>query len=292
MVSRERDLALRAALGASRARIMRQLMVESALLGIAGGGLGVGVSAVAVPLLANRAPVAMSRLAGAHIDMRVLGFSLTLSLATAFVFGLLPALRASRIDLRASLHGDGRKTSHAPTSVARRLLVAADVAMAVVLLVGAGLMIKSVGRLLGVNPGFDPEHVLTMQISMVGQAYATDVAVVAKTDAMVAAMRALPGVEAAAAAGQIPLGGNGDTWSFHVEGRPAGPQDPSVERYSITPEYFSVMRIPLHRGRLFTGADRAGVEKVMLIGEQTARALWPNADPLGQRVKIGGTEGP
>ena len=292
MASRERDLALRAALGASRARIMRHLMVESALLGIAGGALGVGVSAVAVPLLANLAPAAMSRLAGAHMDMRVLGFSLTLSLATAFVFGLLPALRASRIDLRASLHGDGRKTSHAPTSVARRLLVAADVAMAVILLVGAGLMIKSVGRLLGVNPGFDPEHVLTMQISMVGQAYAADEAVVAKTDAMVAALRALPGVEAAAAAGQIPLGGNGDTWGFHVEGRPAGPQDPSVERYSITPEYFSVMRIPLHRGRLFTGADRAGVEKVMLIGEQTARALWPNADPLGQRVKIGGTEGP
>jgi putative ABC transport system permease protein len=226
------------------------------------------------------------------MDVRVLGFSLALSLATAFVFGLLPAVRASRIDLRASLHGDGRKTSHAPTSVARRLLVAADVAMAVVLLVGAGLMIKSVGRLLGVNPGFDPEHVLTLQISMIGQAYATDEAVVAKTDAMVAALRALPGVEAAASAGQIPLGGNGDTWGFHVEGRPAGPQDPSVERYSVTPGYFPVMHIPLRRGRLFTDADRAGRENVMLIGEQTARALWPNADPLGQRVKIGGTEGP
>jgi putative ABC transport system permease protein len=292
MASRERDLALRAALGASRARIVRQLMVESALLGIAGGALGVGFSGVAVPLLASLAPAAMSRLAGAHMDARVLGFSLALSLATAFVFGLLPAIRASRIDLRASLHGDSRKTSHAPTSVARRLLVAADVAMAVVLLVGAGLMIKSVGRLLGVNPGFNPEHVLTMQISMVGQAYAADEAVVAKTDAMIARLRSLPGVEAAAAAGQIPLGGNGDTWGFHVEGRPAGPQDPSVERYSITPEYFSVMRLPLRRGRLFTDADRAGSENVMLIGEQTARSLWPGADPIGQRVTIGGTEGP
>ena len=292
MASRERDLALRAALGASRARIVRQLMVENALLGIGGGVLGVGLSVVAVPLLTSLAPAAMARLADAHMDARALGFSLALSLVTAFVFGLLPAIRASRIDLRASLQGDGRKTSHAPTSVARRLLVAADVAMAVVLLAGAGLMIKSVGRLLGVNPGFNPEHVLTVQISMVGQAYAADEAVVAPTDAMVAALRALPGVEAAAAAGQIPLGGNGDRWGFHVEGRPAGPQDPSVERYSITPEYFSVMRLPLHRGRLFTDADRAGSENVMLVGEQTARALWPGADPIGQRVSIGGTEGP
>jgi len=226
------------------------------------------------------------------MDGRVLAFSSAISLAAAFLFGLLPAIRASRIDLQASLHGDGRKTAHAPTSVARRLLVAADVAMAVVLLVGAGLMIKSVGRLLGVNPGFDPDHVLTLQISMVGQSYRADEAVVAKTDVMVARLRALPGVEAAAAAGQIPLGGNGDTWGFHIEGRPAGPEDPSVERYSVTPEYFSVMRIPLRRGRLFTGADRAAAEAVMLIGEQTARARWPGADPIGQHVKIGGSSGP
>ena len=289
---REHDLALRAALGASRARLVRQMMVESALLAIAGGAIGMAVSAVTVPLLVHLTPSTIARLADAKMDVRVLAFSSAISLATAFLFGLLPAIRASRIDLQASLHGDGRKTAHAPTSVARRLLVAADVAMAVVLLVGAGLMIKSVERLLGVNPGFDPDHVLTMQISMVGQAYRQDDAVVAKTDAMVARLRALPGVEAAAAAGQIPLGGNGDTWGFHIEGRPAGPEDPSVERYSVTPEYFSVMRIPLRRGRLFTGADRAGAEAVMLIGEQTARALWPGADPIGQHVKIGGLTGP
>jgi putative ABC transport system permease protein len=153
-------------------------------------------------------------------------------------------------------------------------------------------MIRSVGNLLGVNPGFDPDHVLTMQISMVGTAYAKDEAVLAKTDQMVARLQALPGVEFAAAAGQIPLGGNGDTWGFHVEGRPSGPQDPSVERYSVTPDYFPVMRIPLHRGRLFTDADRAGSEQVMLVGEQTARTLWPGGDPIGQHVKIGGPFGP
>src|SRR6266851_3317705 len=292
MSRREHDLALRAALGASRARLVRQLMVESALLAVAGGALGIAVSAVTVPLLVHLTPSTIARLANARLDGRVLAFSIVLSLATAFIFGLLPAIRASRVDLQASLHGEGRKTAHAPTSLARRLLVAADVALAVVLLVGAGLMIKSVGRLLGVNPGFDPDRVLTMQISMVGTAYAKDEAVVAKTDEMVARLKALPGVEAAAAAGQIPLGGNGDRWGFHIEGRPTGPDEPTVERYSVTPEYFSVMRIPLQRGRLFTDADRLGAEHVMLIGERTARALWPNADPIGQHAKIGGPQGP
>jgi len=172
------------------------------------------------------------------------------------------------------------------------VLVAANVAIAVVLLAGAGLMIKSVGRLLGVDPGFDPHGVLTMQISMVGEAYAKDEAVVRKIDDIATRLRALPGVEAVALAGQIPLGGNGDRWGFHVEGRPAGPLDPSVERYSITPDYFDVMRIPLRRGRLFTGSDTATTPNVMVIGEQTARALWPDADPIGQRVRIGGTDGP
>ena len=289
---REHDLALRAALGASRARLMRQLMVESALLAFAGGTLGVALGTVALPLLIRLAPPTIARVAAARLDGSVLIFSIGLTIATAFLFGLVPALRASRINLQGSLHGDGRKTAHAPTSLSRRVLVAADVALAVVLLIGAGLMIRSVANLVGVHPGFDPDGVLTMQISMVGAAYAKDEAVVQKTDQMIARLKALPGVEAAASAGQIPLGGNGDTWGFHVEGRPAGPDDPGVERYSVTPEYFSVMRIPLRRGRLFTDADRAGAENVMLIGEQTARALWPDADPIGQHVRIGGYSGP
>jgi putative ABC transport system permease protein len=286
MARREHDLALRTALGASRARLVRQLLAENALLAGLGGAGGVLLAVIAVPLLTRVAPASMARLAGAHVDGRVVAFSALVSLGTALVFGLLPALRASRIDLRDSLHGDGRKTAHAPTSLARRLLVAADVALAVVLLVGAGLMIRSVDRLIGVNPGFDPDQVLTMQISMVGQAYEKDEAVVAKTDEMITKLRALPGVASVAAAGQIPLGGNGDRWGFHVQGRVVTPDDPSVERYSVTPEYFSVMRIPLRRGRLFTEADRAGAEQVMLVGERTARLLWPDADPIGQHVRI------
>jgi putative ABC transport system permease protein len=290
MARREHDLALRTALGASRARLVRQLLAESAVLAGLGGAGGVLLAVIAVPLLTRVAPASMARLADAHVDGRVVAFSAVVSLATSIVFGLLPALRASRIDLRDSLHGDGRRTAHAPTSLARRLLVAADVALAVVLLVGAGLMIRSVDRLIGVDPGFDPDRVLTMQISMVGRAYEKDEAVVAKTDEMVAKLRTLPGVAAVAAAGQIPLGGNGDRWGFHVQGRAVTPDDPSVERYSVTPEYFSVMRIPLRHGRLFTDADRAGAEPVMLVGERTARLLWPDADPIGQHVRIGAAD--
>ena len=289
---REHDLALRAALGASRGRLVRQLMVESALLACAGGLIGVALGAISLPLLVRLAPPTIARVGAAQLDGRVLAFSIGLTIATAFLFGLVPALRASRLNLQQSLHGDGRKTAHAPTSLSRRVLVAADVALAVVLLIGAGLMVRSVANLIGVHPGFDANGVLTMQISMVGTAYAKDEAVVLKTDQMIARLKALPAVEAAASAGQIPLGGNGDTWGFHVEGRPSGPADPSVERYSITPEYFSVMRIPLRRGRLFTDADRAGAENVMIIGEQTARTLWPGADPIGQHVRIGGYDGP
>jgi putative ABC transport system permease protein len=293
MARRERDLAVRTALGASRSRLVRQLLAENVLLAALGGIGGVLLASVVVPMLTRLAPASMARLAEAQVDGGVVAVSASVALATAVMFGLLPALRASRLELRDAMHGEGRKTAHAPTSLARRLLVAADVALAVVLLVGAGLMIRSVASLIGVDPGFDPDRVLTMQISMVGQPYRKNEAVVAKTDAMIAKLRALPGVTAAAAAGQIPLGGNGDRWGFHVQGRVATADDPSVERYSVTPEYFSVMRIPLRRGRLFTDADRAATEPVMLVGEQTARMLWPGGDPIGQQVRIGSaTTGP
>ncbi len=175
----------------------------------------------------------MARLTGAQMDGRALLFSMALSLATAFLCGLLPAIRASRVDLQASLQGEGRRTGQAATSTARRLLVAADVAMALVLLIGAGLMIKSVGRLIGVNPGFDSEHVLSLQASMLGPAYASNSSVIEKIDAIVATLlRTLPGVDAAAAAGQIPLDGNGDTWRFTSK---AGRSLPTTRRSNASP---------------------------------------------------------
>jgi putative ABC transport system permease protein len=293
VAGRQRDLALRTALGASRGRLVRQLLAESVLLALAGGAAGVLLSVAAVPLLTRLTPAVMARVADAHLDGRAIAFSSFLSLATALVFGLVPALRGSRINLLEPLHADSRKTSPAPTSLSRRVLVGADVALAIVLVVAAGLMIKSVERLVGVSPGFDPDRVLTMQISMVGQKYATNPPVVATTDRIIERLAALPGVTAVATAGQIPLGGNGDCSGFHVEGRPVSPADLCVERYSVTPAYFSVMRIPLKRGRLFTNLDRSGGEPVMLISEATARAAWPNGEPIGRHVRIGdGTRGP
>ena len=291
MPGRQHDLALRMALGASRARLVRELLIESAILALAACAIGVTLAAWAVPVVAHLMPASPSRVAAAHLDPRVLAFAVLLSLLTALLFGLAPALRAAEVDLRACFHGDRGRTARAPASLARRLLVAGDVALAVVLLGGAGLMVKSVGRLLGVDPGFDPGHVLTLQVSMVGARYADDDAVVATGDRILAALGALPGVEGAALAGQIPLGGNGDRWGFHVAGRPVTPEDPSVERYSVTPGYFSVMRIPLIRGRLFDEGDRAGSAEVILIGRHTARSIFPGSDPLGQQVRIGGPDG-
>jgi putative ABC transport system permease protein len=286
---RQHDLALRTALGASRGRIVRQLLVENAILACAGGAAGLVLSAWAVPLLSTIAPITMARLDSAHVDPRVVAFSVAASLATALVFGLVPSLRASRIDLQSTLHGDSRRTSRNPTSAARRLLVAADVMLAVVLLAGAGLMIRSVGRLLGVDPGFNADRVLSMQVSFVGQAYATNEQVVTKTDQMLTKLRTLPGVERVATASQIPLGGNGDCWGFHIQGRPAATpaDDPCPERYGVTPDYFSVMQIPLRAGRLFSDADVATSEQVLVIGERTATTLWPHGDALGQHVRIG-----
>ena len=289
---RERDLSLRVALGASRSRIVRQLLVESAVMALAGGAFGVVLSAVAVPVIIKLTPFVVPRLGDASVNFRMVAFAFGLSVATTVCFGLLPALRTTRLDLSPSLAGDGRRTASAPTSAARRILIAVDVALAVVLLAGAGLMIRSVWRLMAVNPGFDPDGVLTLQLTMGGTRYAQDAQVVVTGDAILDRIRELPGVKSAALAGQIPLGGNFDTRAFRVEGRPSSADDLQVERYSVTPEYFPVMRIPLIRGRLVAESDRVGTGLVMLVGERTARLVWPGQDPIGQRVRWGARDAP
>jgi putative ABC transport system permease protein len=289
---RQHELALRAALGASRARLVTQMLTESALIAAAACTIGVALAAVAVPLLVRVSPVTTSRLASARADGVAVAFGVAISMATTLLFGLVPALGGARLNLSGAIAGDARRTAVAPTSAARRLLVGAEIALAIVLLTGAGLMIRSVGRLLAVDPGFDPNGVLTMQISMSGARYREDAAVVRTGDAILDRLRAVPGVTEAALAGQIPLGGNGDMWGLHLVGRPPSPEDPAVERYSVTPGYFAAMRIPLVRGRLIDDRDRATSERVMVIGERTARLVWPNADPLGARVRIGGNDGP
>ena len=188
---------------------------------------------------------------------------------------------------------DPRTTAGLSAGRAQRALVAADVAVALVLLTGAALMIRTVGTLTRSDAGFNASHVFTAQFAVGGSAYREDAAVVQFQNLLLERVRALPGVESAAVAGQVPMGGNYDRWGFHIDGRiNANPsEDPSAERYSVTPDYFRVLQIPLVRGRLITSQDLAGTQPVMVISE-TAAKLWGSDDPIGGRVRIGGNEGP
>jgi putative ABC transport system permease protein len=236
----------------------------------------------------------MPRLERLRIDSVVLGFAAAVSLVTGLLFGLVPALRVSAT-LQDGLALGSRGSVGAGSHRARRLLVVADLALALVLLAGAALMLKSLERLTRVDPGFSTSRVMTLQFSLVGEAYREDSAVLRFIDRTVERVRALPGVEAAAAAGQIPMGGNGDSFGFHIDGmmRPNPAEDPSAERYSVTPEYFRVMDIPLKRGRLFSSEDSTSSAPVMIVSEATARTLFAGVEPIGRRVRIGeATSGP
>lgn len=287
-MNRTREMAVRAALGAGRARLLRQLVTESLLLWAAGGAAGLAIGALMLEALKSQAPVELPRAAAIGIDGGVLAFSALLSVVTGLLFGLLPALNTSP-QLSHALASDTRSTVGASSRRARQALVIVDLAVALVLLVGAGLMLKSVGRLVSVDPGFNSDRVLTAQFSLVGEAYRQDPAVYAFIERVLDQVRALPGVEVAAAAGQIPMGGNGDRFGLHIEGlQPPNPADaPSPERYSVTADYFRVMQIPLRRGRLFTDADTTTAAPVMLISETSARTLFQGHDPIGRRVRVG-----
>jgi putative ABC transport system permease protein len=291
--SRDRELAVRAALGASRGRIIAQLLTESLLLSVLGGLAGALVAQFAIAAIVTAAPADVPRLAAAGLDARMFAFSLGISLIAGLAFGIAPALGGSSRDPQPSLRAGQRHTADA-TRWGRRALVAGEVAMAIVLLAGSGLMIRTMRNLLHVNPGFDSRNVLSMDLAFVGPAYAEDPAVLATQTRILDAVRALPGVEAAAFASQIPLGGNMDTWGFHAEGHPLfGSADaPSVERYGVSPEYFSVMHIPLKRGRLLTAADRTDSARVVVISEAAAERVWPGQDPLNRRVRMPSVKGP
>jgi putative ABC transport system permease protein len=287
-LGRRREIALRAALGAGRARIVRQLMTESVLLSVVGAIGGVLLAIVAVKGLSSLAPVSLPRLDRIAVDGRVLLFTTAVALATGILCGIVPAFKGSSVDLQGSLATDSR-TSVGGSAGARATLVVIDLALALVLLAGAGLMLRTMASLVHVDPGFNPERVLTLQLSLVGTAYAEDSAVVTFQDRLLERIRGLPGVESAALAGQVPFGRNYDTWGFHINGgmKPNPADDPSVQRYSVTPEYFRVMNIPLLAGRRLTPTDSATSQPVMLVSAATGRSLWPGSNPIGAQVRIG-----
>jgi len=290
-LDRRRELAVRATLGAGRRRIVRQLVTESAVLGLGGALLGLVVAAVLVRALTALAPQSLPRASHIGIDARVFAFAVLLGLATGVLFGLAPALRAATLGLRATLASDGRGSTGGQRR-ARAALVVVDLVVALVLLAGAGVMLRTVERLLATSPGFDPRGVLTVQLSLGGARYAETDAVLSFERQLLERVRAIPGVRDAAIASQVPLGGNGDRYGFHVRGlmRPNPADDPSAERYEVTPGYFRLLHIPLRAGRLFDERDTAEAPQVMLVSAATARLLWGGASPLGAQVRVGGAE--
>jgi putative ABC transport system permease protein len=289
---REREFALRAALGASRRRIIRQLLVENLVLAAFGAMLAFIPAGAAPRLLQAIGPADLPRVSQIQIDWRVLLFAALMVVITGAISGLVPAIRLSRTDLRDSLNEASRGNSAGMRT--RRLLVTAEIALSLTLLTGAGLLLQSLWRLMRVSPGFDPAAVLTLQSSAVGPQYADNNLLRRLVSTDVANLRAIPGVQTAAAASEIPLGGNVDRYGFHPEGKMhANPElDESAERYCVTPGFLTAMRIPLLRGRDIADTDTDATPGVILINEVTARQVWPNEDAIGKRVKLGGIDGP
>jgi putative ABC transport system permease protein len=286
--TREAELRMRAALGAGRARIVRQLLTENALLSAGGAICGVLFAIAAVQALGQLAPVSLPRLTDISVDGRVLAFTVAVTILTGLVFGLVPAWRGGGAGARRSLVLDSRGSVGGGTR-ARSFLVVADLTLALVLLAGAGLMLRTVVALSHADPGFRAERVVSLQFSLVGQAYAEDAAVLAFQNRLLERLRAIPGVEAAALADQIPFGGNYDCRGFHAQGRmKSNPQeDPCIERYGVTPEYLRVMNIPLLSGRDLLDSDTATSQPVVLISQSTAKLVFDGVNPLGAQIRMG-----
>jgi putative ABC transport system permease protein len=287
--TREKEIALRAALGANPGRLVRQLLTESVLLGLGGGLLGLGLAEGSVVLLKRLGPAALPRLAEISIDSRVLGFTLIVSVLTGIIFGLAPALGSVRSDLNSILKSSGRgNTGSRARAQLRNALVVAEIASCVVLLAGAGLLIRSFLRLESVSPGFRPDHVLTMQVTLPDTRY-TGWKVASFYQQLVERMKALPGVRVAGIARNLPLSGVDVSLNFTVENRPveASADQPRAKYRTASADYFTAMGIPLVRGRTFDRTDGEKTAGVALINNTLARRLWPNEDPLGKRIKPG-----
>lgn len=289
-MGRSREFAVRAALGAGRRRLVRQLVTESLLLWSVGGTAGLLVAGILVEWLLSVAPSGLPLPSSVGIDRFVLLFCAATSLTTGVLFGLIPAVSATSARGGHAIAPGSRGAIGASSRRARQALIVVDLAVALVLLVGAGLMLKTVSQLVNEDPGFNTHGVVTAQFSLVGNAYRDDAAVYRFIQRVEAGVRALPGVEAAAVAGQIPMGGTGDRLVMHIDGlRAANPVNaPAPERYSVTPGYFSAMQIRLVRGRLFDDRDTTASEGVVIVSETAAKTLFAGTDPIGRRVRVGG----
>jgi predicted permease len=292
--ARHREMAIRAALGAGRRRVVRQLLTESLLLSLVGGASGLLVAWWGVHLLLAASPLNIPRLKDAGLDTSVLAFTAVISVLTGVIFGLAPALQASRADLQDALKEGGRGAGgSAVRNRVRALLVVVEVALSLVLLVGAGLLGKSFLLLSEVRPGFEPERVLTTDLSLAKAKYPEPEQQQAGFAEIVRRAAAIPGVEAAAVIHPLPLGGDSEANTFLIAGRPAlRPEDkPTSNHRVISPDYFRALNIPLVRGRLFDERDSHHAPPVIIINETLARRHFAGTEPLGQHIIIEGELG-
>ncbi|MGH9832721.1 MAG: ABC transporter permease, partial [Blastocatellia bacterium] len=281
-VGRQREIAIRAALGAGRWRVVRQLLTESLLLAFVGGAAGLLVAYWLISALLALGPATIPRLSEVGIDGRTLAFTLGVSLLTSLLFGLAPALRVSKPNLNEMLK-DGGRTAGAGSGLLRSALVVAEVALTLVLLIGAGLLMRSLWRVLSVNPGFNPEGALTMQMSLPQSEYKEAGRRIAFYRQLFERVRSLPGVESVGMINNLPMGGVDINGAFGIAGKPLD-QGGYASFRVVSPDYFRALDISLVKGRYFTEQDSESSEPVAIISRRVADTFFANEDPLGKRV--------
>jgi len=288
--ARQKEMAIRTALGAGRWRIVRQLLTESMLLSLISAILGWLVAVWGIDLLVTLGPADLPRVKEVNIDLRVLGFTLAVSVLTGVLFGLLPALQASRPNLNERLKEGGRSaTSGLNRQRLRSFLVISEIALSLVLLVVAGLLIRSFQRLQAVNPGFNPSNVLTMQLDLSRTKYKTGAQVIAFHDQLLERLKQLPGVQYASARTSVPIASDASYayLRFNLEGRTADASDPPVAYYNgVSPDYFQTMMVPLLKGRGFSDRDVRGSPNVVIVNDFLARRYFSDGDAIGKRITL------
>ncbi|HEY4424579.1 MAG TPA: ABC transporter permease [Pyrinomonadaceae bacterium] len=289
--SRHKEMAIRAALGASRWRVIRQLFTESTLLALTGGVLGLLIAFWGLAAITKLLPTDFPRLDEIHIDLRVLGFTFAASMLTGILFGLVPALQVSRPDVQEAIRETGRGTSGSRRqSRFRQALIVGEVALSVVLLAGAGLLFRSFLRLQSVDAGFVSQQVLTARLTPSGTNYVNDADYAKFYNGVIEKVSAIPGVQDAGLINTLPLF-KGPTSGFRVEGRPVTTPDkwPSVNYRVVSPNYFRAMGIPVLQGRAYTDRDNENAPLVMIVNQQLARENFADENPVGKRITFGGT---
>ncbi len=283
--SRQKEIAIRSALGAGRARIVRQLLTESLVLAVTGGAAGLVIAHFGIRFLVTMSPPGVPRLGEARLSGVVLAFTIVVTIGCGIVFGLVPALRAARADLQGTLKEGGKGSAMGSSrDRLRSVLVVAEVAVALVLLVGAGLLVRSAMLLQAVKPGFDPSGVLSFRVALPKERYGTPELARKGFDRILEQVTALPGARSAAVTSTAPFGGGGQN-GLLVEGRAFDEKNIILGVLRMTtPRYFETMDVPVLRGRIFSDRDIAGNPKVMIINETLAKMAWPGGDPIGKRI--------